>query len=117
MMKLLKTKWKEINPGYPFVYSFLDEEFDRLYDADRKQNQLINSFSVICIVISCLGLLGLSSFNTSRRIKEIAIRKVNGASAFGIVALLFKEIFFLVALAGIISIPIGLKSKLEVIRK
>ena len=108
MMKLLETKWKEINPGYPFVYSFLDEEFDRLYDADRKQNQLINSFSVICIVISCLGLLGLSSYNTSRRIKEIAIRKVNGASAFGIVAMLFKEIFFLVVLAGIISIPIAI---------
>jgi putative ABC transport system permease protein len=90
IVKLLENKWKEINPGYPFVYSFLDEEFDRLYDADRKQNQLINSFSFICIMISCLGLLGLSSFNASRQTKEIAIRKVHGASAFGIVAMRYS---------------------------
>jgi putative ABC transport system permease protein len=108
ILKLLENKWKEINRGYPFVYSFLDEEFDRLYDADRKQNQLINSFSFICIVISCLGLLGLSSFNASRRTKEIAIRKVNGASAFGIVGLLFKEIFCLVAAASVIAIPVSI---------
>jgi putative ABC transport system permease protein len=108
IVKLLENKWKEINRGYPFVYSFLDEEFDRLYDADRKQNQLINSFSFICIVISCLGLLGLSSFNTSRRTKEIAIRKANGASALSIIGMLFKEIFYLVAAASVIAIPVSI---------
>jgi putative ABC transport system permease protein len=108
IVKLLESKWEEINHGYPFVYSFLDEEVDRFYDSDKKQNQLINSFSLICIVISCLGLLGLSSFNTSRRTKEIAIRKVNGASALGIVAMLFKEIFYPVAAATIFAIPIAI---------
>jgi len=108
IVKLLESKWKEINRGYPFVYSFLDEEFDRLYDADRKQNQLINSFSFICIMISCLGLLGLSSFNASRRTKEIAIRKVYGASALSIIGMLFKEIFYLVAVASIFAIPIAI---------
>ena len=107
IMDVLEENWKQIHPGYPFVYSFLDEEFDRFYDADRKQNQLINIFSFICIVISCLGLLGLSSFNTSRRIKEVAIRKIHGASAAAIILMLFKEIFYLVVMASILSIPLA----------
>jgi putative ABC transport system permease protein len=107
IIDILKEHWKQIHPGYPFVYSFLDEEFDRFYDADRKQNQLLNIFSFICIVISCLGLLGLSSFNTSRRIKEVAIRKIHGASAAGIILMLFKEIFYLVVMACILAIPLS----------
>ncbi|MGD2099388.1 MAG: ABC transporter permease [Desulfobacterales bacterium] len=105
---MLKENWKQIHPGYPFVYSFLDREFDRFYDADRKQNQLINIFSFMCIVISCLGLLGLTSFNTSRRIKEVAIRKIYGASAIRIILMLFKEILYLMALASFLSIPLAL---------
>jgi putative ABC transport system permease protein len=107
-MDFLKNKWKELSPGRPFVYSFLDEDFDRLYDADRQQNQLITIFSYICILISCLGLLGLSSFNASRRTKEIAIRKVHGASALLVIGLLFKEIFYLVSVAAVIAVPISL---------
>jgi len=108
LIRLLEKKWNQINPGYPFVYSFLDEEFDRLYDADRQQNQLITIFSYICILISCLGLLGLSSFITSRRTKELAIRKVHGASALRVIGILFKEIFYLVAVAAVIAVPISL---------
>jgi putative ABC transport system permease protein len=107
-MKFLEKKWKEVSPYRPFVYSFLDEEFDRLYDADRQQNQLIIIFSIICILISCLGLLGLSSFNTSRRTKEIAIRKAHGASAARIIVMLFKEILYLVAVASVIAIPVSI---------
>ena len=107
-MDFLKNRWKQVSPGRPFVYSFLDEEFDRLYDADRQQNRLITIFSYICILISCLGLLGLSSFNTSRRTKEIAIRKVHGASALRVIGILFKEIFYLVAVAAVIAVPISL---------
>ena len=107
-MKFLEKKWKEVSPYRPFVYSFLDEEFDRLYDADRQQNQLINIFSIICILISCLGLLGLSSFNTSRRTKEIAIRKAHGASALSIIGMFYKEIFYLVVAASAIAIPVSL---------
>jgi putative ABC transport system permease protein len=108
IMELLESKWKGVSPGRPFVYSFLDEEFDRLYDADRQQNQLITIFSYICILISCLGLLGLSSFNTSRRTKELAIRKVHGASALRVIGILFKEIFYLIAVAAVIAVPISL---------
>jgi putative ABC transport system permease protein len=107
-MELLESKWKEVSPGRPFTYSFLDEEFDRLYDADRQQNQLVTVFSHICIFISCLGLLGLTSFNTLRRTKEIAIRKVHGASSACIVAMLIKEVFLLVAAAAIIATPIAI---------
>jgi putative ABC transport system permease protein len=108
LIRLLEKKWNQINPGYPFVYSFLDQEFDRFYDADRQQNQLITIFSYICILISCLGLLGLSSFNTSRRTKEIAIRKTHGASAVHIVAMFFREIFYLVLTASVIASPLSI---------
>ncbi len=108
VMDLLENKWKAVSSGRPFVYSFLDEEFDRLYDADRQQNQLITIFSYLCILISCLGLLGLSSFNTSRRTKELAIRKVHGASALRVIGILFKEIFYLVIVAAVIAAPISL---------
>ena len=104
----LKENWKQIHPGYPFVYTFLDKEFDRFYDTDRKQNQLINIFSLMCIVISCLGLLGLTSYNTSRRIKDFAIRKIYGASAARIILMLFKEIFYLMLLASFLAIPLSL---------
>ena len=107
-MELLESKLKGFSPGRPFVYSFLDEEFDRLYDADRQQNQLIGIFSYICILISCLGLLGLTSFNSLRRTKEIAIRKVYGASSSRIVAMLVKEVFLLVTAAAIIAAPIAI---------
>ena len=108
VINILKESWEQIHPGYPFVYAFLDKEFDRFYDADRKQNQLINIFSIMCIVISCLGLLGLTSFNTSRRIKEVAIRKIYGASATRIILMLFKEILYLMILASFLAIPLAL---------
>jgi putative ABC transport system permease protein len=62
----------------------------------------------MCIVISCLGLLGLTSFNTSRRIKEVAIRKIYGATATRIILMLFKEIFYLMLIASILAIPLSL---------
>jgi putative ABC transport system permease protein len=108
VIEVLKENWNQIHPGYPFVYSFLDKEFDRFYDTDRKQNQLINIFSLMCIAISCLGLLGLTSFNTSRRIKEVAIRKIYGASAARIILMLFKEILYLMVLASCLAIPLAL---------
>lgn len=103
----LEEKWKELNPNRPFTYSFLDDQFDRQYNADRRQNRLVKFFSYICILISCLGLLGLSSFTSQRRIKEVAIRKVLGASSPRIVAIMFREIFVLVVLATIAAVPIS----------
>lgn len=107
-MEWLEDRWNKVNPNRPFVFSFLDEAFDRLYDADRRQNRLVNIFSWICIIISLLGLLGLSSFTSLRRTKEVALRKVLGASAVQIVLIMFREIFVLIVIAIVIAIPISL---------
>jgi putative ABC transport system permease protein len=107
-MEWLEDSWNKFNPNRPFVFSFLDESFDRLYDADRRQNRLVNIFSYICIVISLLGLLGLSSFTSLRRTKEVALRKIMGASAAQIVLIMFREIFFLIVVAIVVAIPVSL---------
>lgn len=107
-MEWLENKWNKINPNRPFVFSFLDESFDRLYDADLRQNRLVNIFSWICIIISLLGLLGLSSFTSLRRTKEVALRKVLGASAVQIVFTMFREIFVLIVIAIVVAIPVSL---------
>ncbi len=107
-MGFLETQWKELNPNRPFISSFLDDQFDQQYNADRRQNRLVKIFSYICILISCLGLLGLSSFTSQRRTKEVAIRKVLGASSPQIVLIMFREIFILVTMASIAAVPISL---------
>ena len=104
----LEDSWNRFNPNRPFVFSFLDKSFDRLYDADRRQNRLVKIFSYICIVISLLGLLGLSSFTALKKTREVALRKILGASAGQIVLILFREIFFLIALAIVMAIPLSL---------
>ncbi len=106
-MELINGKWQNMGSNRPFEYSFLDEEFGRLYEADQRQNQLIKFLSYICALISCLGVLGLSSFNSIRRTKEIAIRKVHGASAVHIVVLFFKEIFILIVIASVVIFPVS----------
>ncbi len=107
-LESLEESWSRFNPNRPFIFSFLDESFDRLYDADRRQNRLVKIFSYICIIISLLGLLGLSSFTSLRRTKEVALRKVLGASATQIVLIMFREIFFLIVVAIGIAIPVSL---------
>jgi putative ABC transport system permease protein len=107
-LEWLEDSWNKFNSNRPFVFSFLDESFDRLYDADRRQNRLVKIFSYICIIISLLGLLGLSSFTSLRRTKEVALRKVLGASATQIVLIMFREIFFLIVVAIVAAIPLSL---------
>lgn len=107
-MAFLENKWKDVNPNRPFEYRFLDEDFGRLYQEDKRQNSLLKLFSYVCVFVSLLGLLGLSSFNTIRRTKEIAIRKVHGASAVRIVVILFKEIFAMVLIAAAVVFPVSL---------
>jgi len=107
-MEWLEERWNKFNPNRPFIFSFLDESFDRLYDADCRQNRLVKIFSYICIIISLMGLLGLSSFTSIRRTKEVALRKVLGASAAQIVLIMFREIFFLIVMAIVIALPLSL---------
>ena len=103
----LEKTWKTYLPEVPFSYSFLDEKFEQLYQSEQRQGTLFTVFSGIAIFIACLGLLGLSSFSISQRIKEIGIRKVLGASTTGLVRLLSVDFLRLIALAALIAFPIA----------
>jgi len=99
--------WKNFFPNEPFLYSFVSEEFDKLYRADRKTATLIWIFSMIAIFISCLGLFGLAAFTAEKRTKEIGIRKVLGASITNIVSLLSAEFVYMVLFSMIIAFPLA----------
>lgn len=99
--------WKEFLPNRPFEYTFLDEQYRQLYEAEQKQSQLFTVFSGLAIFIACLGLFGLATFNTLQRVKEIGIRKVLGASVPTILGLLSKEIVILIVVANLLAWPIA----------
>jgi len=103
----IENAWKKFAPGYPFNYRFLDEALDGLYRSEQRIGTLFRYFSILAILISCLGLLGLASFMAEQRTKEIGIRKVLGATASNIVALLSKEFTKWVIVANIIAWPIA----------
>ena len=103
----LETTWKKLNPNEPFEYSFLDLDFQKNYEAENRQANLINYFTVIAIIISCLGLFGLATFTAEQRTKEIGIRKVLGASIYGVVSLLSKDFLKLVLIAIVIASPLA----------
>ena len=103
----LESTWKKFIPDIPFEYHFLDENFDRLYESEQRQGTLYTTFACIAIFIASLGLLGLSAFTISQRIKEIGVRKVLGADTSGIVVLLSKEFLILVAIAALIAFPVA----------
>ncbi|HET8866212.1 MAG TPA: FtsX-like permease family protein, partial [Gracilimonas sp.] len=102
----LEGIWKELNPIDPFEYRFLDERLDEIYEAEQTMSSLATAFSILCIIIACLGLLGLASYSAQLKKKEIGIRKSLGASAGNILSLLSKEFLLLVALANLIAWPI-----------
>ena len=106
-MALIQQKWATFDSKRPFNYRFLDASFNKLFAADERQSRLIGILSYICAFISCLGLLGLSSFTISQRTKEIGIRKVLGASSGQIVYLMFKDIMVLVVLACVVASPLA----------
>jgi len=99
--------WKKYNPDYPFDYQFLDETYEALYQSDLRIGRLFNYFTGIAILVSCLGLFGLATFTAERRIKEIGIRKVLGATVTHIVLLLSTDFVRLVALAILVATPIA----------
>jgi len=103
----LRQKWTEIFPGVPFKYSFFDEDFDALYEAEERLGKIFIYFTVLALVIACLGLLGLAAFVSQRRAKEIGIRKVLGANVGQMVLLLLKEFVILVGVANIIAWPLA----------
>jgi putative ABC transport system permease protein len=102
-----RAVWKRNITDAPFDYKFLDEEFNNLYKADAKVSTLILLFSVIAILISCLGLIGLAAFTAQRRTREIGIRKVLGATMSNIITLLSWEFMRLVLFSVLIATPIA----------
>jgi putative ABC transport system permease protein len=106
-LNYLEDRYAELDPSHPFEYGLLDNQAELLYKADEKQSTLTGMLSYICILISCLGLLGLSSYTTATRIKEIGVRKVLGASVFQLVYLIFRDIMILVIVGFVIAAPIA----------
>lgn len=103
----LKNTWQKYLPDFPYQYTFLDENFSKLYASEQKQETIFTAFACIAIFIACLGLLGLSAFTINQRIKEIGIRKVMGASISSIVALLSKDFLKPVGIAAIVAFPVA----------
>ena len=99
--------YASVVPGYPFEYEFLDEQFNMHYKDDLKQGTILTGFSVIAILIACLGLFGLASYTAVKRTKEIGVRKVLGSSIQNIVMLLSKDLLKPVLLGTAIAIPVG----------
>ena len=106
-LSALEATWKKLNPNEPFEYSFLDQDFQKNYEVESRQAGLIDYFTIVAIIISCLGLFGLATFTAEQRTKEIGIRKVLGASVYGVVALLSKDFMKLVLIAVIIASPLA----------
>ena len=103
----VESKWKSLIPSRPFSYYFLDEFFDRQYRSEIRFGKLFLNFSILAIFISCLGLLGLASYSTIQRTKEIGIRKVMGASVTNIVNLLSSDFLKLVGISFLVAAPVA----------
>lgn len=103
----IERSWKAAFPDLPFQYTFLDQDFNSQYAADQKRGKIFTSFSILTIVITCLGLLGLIAFITEQRQKEISIRKVMGAGLQQIVPLLTLNFVYLVGISCLIAFPVA----------
>jgi putative ABC transport system permease protein len=106
-ISVIEKKWNTLMPSRPFSYFFLDEFFDKQYRAEQRFGQLFLNFAILAIIISCLGLLGLASYSTMQRTREIGIRKVLGATVPNIVNLLSRDFLKLVAVAVVIASPVA----------
>ncbi len=106
-MKFIRVTWNRILPDYPFEAVLLDEEFEQGYRNIERTGTLLNSFALLAVIISCLGLFGLASFMAEQRTKEIGVRKVLGASVPGIILLISKEFTKWVLVANVIAWPVA----------
>lgn len=107
VINYLKNIWEEVNPDIPYEYNVFEETYSNLYEDENNTGKIILYFSILAILISCLGLFGLTSFMVDKRTKEIGIRKINGATSINIVLLFIGEFVKLILIAYIIAIPIA----------
>ncbi|MES1217349.1 MAG: ABC transporter permease, partial [Bacteroidota bacterium] len=107
LISQIENKWKTMAPAQPFSYSFMNDDFNNIYEAEQKIGRIFISFAVFAILIACLGLLGLVAYAAEQRTKEIGIRKVLGASVGNIVGMMSKDFLKLVLIASVISFPVA----------
>ncbi|MFP4605678.1 MAG: ABC transporter permease [Bacteroidales bacterium] len=105
-IEYVEAKWNKFTNNQPFSYFFMDDDFEKLYDAEQRTAKVFTVFSVLAILIACLGLFGLSAFMAEKRTKEIGIRKAMGASPLNILRLLYKEVVLLLLISIIIAWPV-----------
>ena len=103
----VEAAWKKYFPQLPFEYKFLDEDFNSQYTADQKRGKIFAAFSILTIIITCLGLLGLTAFTTQQRQKEISIRRVLGASTMEVVKMITQNYLWLALIAAAIAFPVA----------
>jgi putative ABC transport system permease protein len=106
-VEYIMATFKSFDPGLPINFHFLDDDFENLYRTEQRMSKLSEYLSLLAIIISCLGLLGLSSFLIENRTKEVGIRKVNGAKTSEIFSLLTKEYIVLVTISFVIATPVA----------
>lgn len=106
-LQAMRERWERMIPGYTFDYSFLDDDFDKLYRLDDVLGRLLGNFAMLAVFVACLGLFGLASYTAVQRTKEIGVRKVLGATVPDIVLLLSKDFARLVTIAFIAATPVA----------
>jgi putative ABC transport system permease protein len=107
LLSSIENIWRRLAKGQAFEYEFFDERFAAIYNSEQNIARLLAAFSALAIAIACLGLLGLATFSTQQRTKEIGIRKVLGASVLNLSRLLSNEFLKLVLLANLIAWPLA----------
>ncbi|MCC6287603.1 MAG: ABC transporter permease [Chitinophagaceae bacterium] len=107
VLEQIKNKWQSMAASQPFNYSFMDEDFNRLYTTEQRTGKIFITFAVLAILIASLGLFGLITYAVEQRVKEIGIRKVLGASVGNIAGMLSKDFLKLVLISSIISFPVA----------
>jgi len=106
-MKFITDKWNNLSGNRPLEYFFLDNKIESAYKAEVRAGSVFSAFSVLSVIIACMGLFGIASFIIQRRVKEIGIRKVNGAKVYEILALLSKDFVIWVIIAFAIATPLA----------
>ncbi len=107
LIKSVESTFKKMSPGMPLNYQFLDESFDEMYQEEQRAGQVALTFSLLAVLIACLGLFGLAAYMAEQRTKEIGVRKVLGASVSNITQLLSKDFVKLVGIASLIAFPLA----------
>jgi ABC-type antimicrobial peptide transport system permease subunit len=106
-LKSVEKVWKQVIPEYPLEYSFIDQEYQNQFRTQIRLTELLKYFTILAVIIACLGLYGLSSYSAERRTNEIGIRKVMGAGSLTVMYTLSREFLLLVIISILIALPMG----------